>query len=76
MSDENTRIIEINGAKIEIDLRKARVVENYIGAGKRDAIYEEVFRDVLLAAPDGKFTVEDITGLPWIEIDFAADIER
>ena len=24
----------------------------------------------------GTFAFEDITGIPWIEIDFAADIER
>ncbi len=54
----------------------ARVVEDDIGAGKRDAIYEEVFRDVLLAAPEGEFGVEDITGLPWVEIDFPEDLEK
>ncbi|MFV2093337.1 MAG: hypothetical protein ACC634_09660, partial [Hyphomicrobiales bacterium] len=28
------------------------------------------------ASPSGTFAFEDITGTPWIEIDFAADIER
>ncbi len=54
----------------------ARVVDTYIGKGKRGAIYEEVFRDVLLSAPEGEFGVEDITGLPWVEIDFPEDLEK
>lgn len=29
MSDENKRIVEINGVKLEIDLREAKVVESY-----------------------------------------------
>ena len=31
---------------------------------------------MLLASPPGRFGFEDITGLPWIEIDFAADMAR
>lgn len=27
--DENTRIIEINGVKLEVDLRQCKVIENY-----------------------------------------------
>ncbi len=54
----------------------ARVVESYIDEGKRDRIYEEVFRDVMLSAPEGDFGVEDITGLPWVEIDFPEDLEK
>ena len=38
--------------------------------------YEETIRDVLLTSPRGKFAFEDITGLPWIEIDFVEDVER
>ncbi len=44
--------------------------------GRRHEPYEETIRDVLLTSPRGAFSFEDITGLPWIEIDFAADIER
>ena len=35
-----------------------------------------MIRDVLLTSPRGTFAFEDITGLPWIEIDFAADVAR
>ena len=48
----------------------------YIEAGRLDEIYEEAFRDVLLAEPPGTFAVEDVTGLPWIEIDFPEDLEK
>ena len=44
--------------------------------GRRQESYEEAIRDVLLTSPRGTFAFEDITGMPWIEIDFAADIER
>jgi choline kinase len=44
--------------------------------GRRHEPYEETIRDVLLTSQRGKFSFEDITGLPWIEIDFAEDVER
>ena len=44
--------------------------------GRSHEPYEETIRDVLLTSPRGKFAFEDITGLPWIEIDFAEDVER
>ena len=44
--------------------------------GRCNEPYEETIRDVLLTSPRGTFAFEDITGMPWIEIDFAADIER
>ncbi len=46
-----------------------------IDAGALDTAYEEALRDVLLAEPD-QFGFEDITGLPWLEIDFPEDVER
>ncbi len=33
--------------------------------------YDDVFRTLILA---GRFGYEDVTGLPWIEIDFPADV--
>jgi choline kinase len=47
-----------------------------IERGLDDEYFEEALRAVLLASPPGRFGVEDVTGLPWIEIDFPADIER
>jgi choline kinase len=50
----------------------ARIVE----AGRRDALYEDAFREVVVAEPPGAFGVEDVTGLPWVEIDFPEDLEK
>ena len=43
-----------------------------VGAG-RSASYDDVLRRMVQA---GRFGHEDITGLPWTEIDFPADVER
>ena len=54
----------------------AAAAGRYVDEGRLDEIYEEAFRDVLLAEPPGTFAVEDVTGLPWIEIDFPADLVK
>ncbi len=48
--------------------------ELYLRQGRRHEPYEETIRDVLLTSPRDTFAFEDVTGIPWIEIDFAADI--
>ncbi len=50
----------------------ARLVE----AGRCEAIYEDAVREVVVGEPPGTFGVEDITGLPWVEIDFPEDLEK
>ena len=50
-------------------------VEEYITGGRVHLEYEEPIRDVLLAREGSGFGYEDISGLPWIEIDFPADVE-
>lgn len=52
-----------------------RRAEDYIARGLREAPYEEVIRDAILDAP-ADFAFEDITGTPWIEIDFPDDIVK
>ena len=47
---------------------------HYIETGKTGEYYDEALRDLLLAAPPGAFGYEDITGLPWREIDFPEDV--
>lgn len=55
--------------------RLAERTEAFIGAGRQAAPYEDAIRELLLE--DGAaFGYEDITGLPWLEIDFPADIIR
>ncbi len=50
-------------------------IDDYLAKGENDTPYEEAIRDLLLEDPT-KFSYEDITGIPWIEIDFPEDIER
>jgi choline kinase len=49
--------------------------EAHLGAGRSGDPYEEVIRDLLLHEPDS-FSFVDVTGVPWIEIDFPRDLER
>ena len=51
-------------------------VQRYIDDDRRDAFYEDALRDLLLSPAGAGFRFEDISGLPWIEIDFPIDIER
>jgi len=60
----------------EIAGKIAAALGHHVDAGKLDEMYEEAFRDVLLAEPAGTFKVEDVTGLPWVEIDFPEDLDR
>jgi choline kinase len=48
---------------------------DYVAAGRLDEPYEEAIRDLLLETPE-QFRAEDITGTPWIEIDFPDDVKR
>jgi choline kinase len=56
--------------------RIAAAAAAYVEAGRVDELYEEAFRDVVLNEPPGSFGVEDVTGLPWIEIDFPEDLVK
>jgi len=47
----------------------------YDAEGLADAPHEEALRDALLQDP-GRFGFEDVSGLPWVEIDFPEDLER
>ncbi len=64
--------------KLSTEVAKQIIIQTelYVRHGRRHESYEEAIRDVLLTSPRGTFGFEDITGIPWIEIDFAADIER
>jgi choline kinase len=55
--------------------RLALAVERYVDGGRGDVISEKALRDVILEAPD-VFAFEDVSGLPWIEIDFPEDLVR
>lgn len=53
----------------------ARRCEEFVAADRLDEPYEEVLRDVFRSGQHA-IGLEDITGTPWIEIDFPEDIER
>lgn len=49
---------------------------DYVASGRRHMEYEEPIRDMILASPPGRFGFEDISGLPWTEIDFPEDVVK
>ena len=55
--------------------RLAAIVADYVGSGRANMPHEEAVRDLLR---EGSQAVEvaDVTGAPWIEIDFPADVTR
>ena len=57
-----------------IAARVAAMTQTYMDAGKDGVSYESAMRDVLMAEPHGTFGYEDITGIPWVEIDFPRDL--
>jgi choline kinase len=53
----------------------AAIVAGYIDSGRADQPHEEAVRDLLLLRPQD-FDTADVTGAPWLEIDFPADLTR
>ena len=49
--------------------------QDYVDGGRVSEPHEEVIRDELLDN-SAAFSYEDVTGLPWIEIDFPEDVAR
>jgi choline kinase len=58
-----------------IAVRIAQVCDGYQSGGLLEAPHEDALRDIALALP-AAFACEDITGLPWVELDFPEDVER
>ena len=54
----------------------ANQCDRYVRDGRTDEMYESVLRDLLLAGNPHAFGFEDVTGLPWIEIDFPEDVNK
>ena len=52
-----------------------QVMETFMAAGREHEPMEEAIREVMLAGRI-PFGWEDITGVPWIEIDFPGDVAR
>lgn len=59
----------------EVAGRLAQIVDGYVAENGGDLPHEEALRDLLLERP-GDFHTADITGAPWLEIDFPGDVGR
>jgi choline kinase len=70
---ESVGLFKLSASVAELIIAQAGL---YLMQGRRQEPYEEAIRDVLLTSQRRTFAFEDITGMPWIEIDFAADVER
>lgn len=55
--------------------RLAERTEAYLAKELFEEHYEEALRDLMLESPED-FGFEDVTGIPWVEIDFPEDIAR
>lgn len=56
--------------------RLRTTVESFVEEGRLESFYEDALRVLALEDGGDPFGVEDITGLPWIEIDFPQDIDK
>lgn len=50
--------------------------EDYVATGRRATEYEEPIRDMIQSSAPDRFGFEDISGLPWTEIDFPEDVAK
>jgi len=55
--------------------RFAEIVAGYVDSGRANLPHEEAVRDLLLERSQ-VFDTADVTGAPWIEIDFPNDVAR
>jgi choline kinase len=55
--------------------RLAALVAGYVESGRTQMPHEEAVRDLLMERTQ-RIEVADVTGLPWIEIDYAEDVVR
>ena len=60
----------------DIALRVADRTDRMARGDMPNFIYEQAFCEIMQESPPGAFGVEDVTGIPWIEIDFPEDVAR
>jgi len=56
--------------------RVADSVLGFIGRGEDEGAYEDAFCEVMKRSPAGTFGYEDITGTPWVELDYDSDLKK
>jgi choline kinase len=54
----------------------SNIIQRRIGSGQTKQPCEEAFREYMLKSELQNIYCDDITGIPWIEIDFPDDINR
>jgi choline kinase len=54
----------------------ADIIDDILVKGSTQQPYEDAFREYMLSAKAASIQCDDITGLPWIEIDFPEDLKR
>ena len=64
-------ILKISGP---IASKVAKFSDEFSKNGDESGDYEEVFQAALFASPADTFGVEDISRIPWIEIDYESDL--
>jgi choline kinase len=60
---------------VEMATRLAEITKHYTDHGRGGEPHEEAMRDLLLESPE-RFESADVTGVPWLEIDFPVDVAR
>ena len=60
----------------EIAAKLADTCQDFLDTNRAIEPYEPAMRELILSEPPETFGYEDITGEPWIEIDFLEDVVR
>ena len=60
----------------EIATKVADEADQIVSSGEVEGAYERAIQAVLRNETIGTFGFEDITGMPWIEIDYESDLEK
>lgn len=72
MSDENTRIVEINGIRIEVDLRTAKRVDTY-RVGDPVKVLKKLYGDTYYTYPGIISGFDEFKELPTITVAYMKD---
>lgn len=51
-------------------------VLGFIARGEDEGAYEDAFCEVMKGSAPGTFGYEDITGIPWVELDYDSDLQK
>ena len=60
----------------DIAAKVADHADRIIASGEIEGAYERAMCAVLHSEPTGTFGYEDITGIPWVEIDYESDLKK